>query len=146
MNLFSFFTPIKSAFVARKRLHILLDADRSLNTQSALVAILRDEIFARFGRYVTFDPSTVRVREVNGAAVCTLVIDLEMPKRFQSTAMAAIGSVRARQVATHTTQNNAAAWRTGDSFSGTSIRTAEQGTSPDQKLALRNRASSLEPV
>jgi hypothetical protein len=69
-----------------------------------------DEIFARFGRYVTFDPSTVRVREVNGAAVCTLVIDLEMPKRFQSTAMAAIGAVRARQGATHSTRVLTGSW------------------------------------
>jgi cell division topological specificity factor MinE len=141
MNLFSFFAPIRSAPVARKRLHILLDADRSLNKQSDLVAILRDEIFARFGRYVTFDPRTVRVREVNGAAVCTLVIDLEMPERFKSAAMAAIGSVRGRQVPTLSTQDTASVWR-----SGPPIRAAEQAASSDRKLALRNRASSLEPV
>lgn len=137
MKLFSFFTPIKSAPVARKRLHILLDADRSFSKQPDLVAILRDEIFARFGRSVTFDPSTVCVREVDGAAVCTLVIDLEMPERFQSTAMAAIGSVRGRQAATHSKRNNAAAWRNGDFFSGPSIRAAEQGASSDRKRAFR---------
>jgi cell division topological specificity factor MinE len=133
MRLFSFFTPIKSAPVARKRLHILLDADRSLNKQSDLVAILREEIFSRIGRHVTFDPSTVRVREVNGAAVCTLVIDVEMPERFQSTAMAAISSASGRPVATHSKQNSAA-WQTAHNFREPSphsargaIRAAEKG-------------------
>jgi septum formation topological specificity factor MinE len=79
MRLLSYFTPIRSAPIARKRLHILLDADRNLNKQSHLIAILREEIFSRVGRHITFDPSTVRVREVNGAAVCTVVIDVEMP-------------------------------------------------------------------
>jgi cell division topological specificity factor MinE len=94
MNLLSFFKPIRSAPVARKRLHILLDADRSLNKKADLIAILREEIFPRVGCYVAFDPSTVQVKEVNGAAVCTLVIDLEMPKRFKMTAMQTIGSAR----------------------------------------------------
>jgi septum formation topological specificity factor MinE len=89
MKLFSFFTPIRSAPIARKRLHILLDADRRLNEQSDLIAILREEIFSRIGRHVTFDPGTVRVQEVNGTAVCTVVIDVEMPKPIRSTAMAA---------------------------------------------------------
>ena len=79
MRLLSFFTPIRSAPIARKRLHILLDADRNLSKQSHLIAILREEIFSRIGRHVTFDPGTVRVREVNGAAVCTVVIEVEMP-------------------------------------------------------------------
>ena len=79
MNLFSFFTPIRSAPIARKRLLILLDADRGLSKPSDLIARLREEIFSRVGRHVTFDPDTVRVRKVNGAAVCTVVIDIEMP-------------------------------------------------------------------
>jgi cell division topological specificity factor MinE len=79
MNLFTFFSPIRSAPVARKRLLILLDADRGLSKQSDLIARLREEIFSRIGRHVTFDPDTVRVRKVNGAAVCTVVIDVELP-------------------------------------------------------------------
>jgi septum formation topological specificity factor MinE len=149
MRLFNFFTPIKSAPVARKRLHILLDADRSLNKQSDLVAILREEIFSRIGGHVTFDPSTVRVREVNGAAVCTLVIDFAMPERFQSIAMAAIGCASGRSVAAHSKQNSAAL-PTADSFRGPTphsargaIRAAEQGTSLDRKLILPSRASGL---
>jgi septum formation topological specificity factor MinE len=147
MKLFSFFTPIKSAPVARKRLHILLDADRSLNKQSGLVAILREEIFSRIGPHVTFDPSTVRVREVNGAAVCTLVIDVEMPERFRSIAMAAITSAAGRPVTTHSKQN-CAAWPTADSFRGLppysargALRAAEQGASFDRRLTLSSRAS-----
>jgi septum formation topological specificity factor MinE len=117
MKLFSFFTPVKSAPIARKRLHILLDADRSLNKQSDLVAILREEIFARIGRLVTFDPSTLRVREVDGAAVCTLVIDVEMPERFQSTAMAAIGYASGRAAISHSRQNSAG-WQRRTPFAG----------------------------
>jgi septum formation topological specificity factor MinE len=79
MNLFRFFTPIRSAPVARKRLLILLDADHGLSKQSDLIARLREEIFSRIGRHVTFDPDTVRVRKVNGSAVCTVVIDVELP-------------------------------------------------------------------
>lgn len=151
MKLFSFFTPVKSAPVARKRLHILLDADRSLNKQSDLVAILREEIFARIGRLVTFDPSTLRVREVDGAAVCTLVIDVEMPERFQSTAMAAIGYGSGRLATSHSKQNSAG-WPTTD-FRGQSAhsargttRAAQQGSSFDRKQTLLMRASGLASV
>jgi septum formation topological specificity factor MinE len=150
MRLFSFFTPIKSAPVARKRLHILLDADRNLDKQSALVALLRDEIFSRIGRPVTFDPSTVRVREVNGTAVCTLVIDVEMPEWLHSTAMAVVRSGSGRPVATHSKQNSAA-WPSADPFRGpslqtSSIRAAEQGVSFDRRLTLPSRASGLASV
>jgi septum formation topological specificity factor MinE len=151
MRWFSFFTPIKSAPVARKRLHILLDADRSLHKQSDLVALLREEIFSRIGRHVTFDPSTVRVREVNGAAVCTLVIDVEMPERFQSTAMAAISPARGRPVTAHSKQNSAA-WAIAETYRGPSphssrgaIRAAEHGAL-DRKLTLPSRASGLASV
>jgi septum formation topological specificity factor MinE len=100
MNLFRFFTPIKSAPVARKRLHILLDADRNLNKQADLIAFLREEIFSRVGRHVTFDPTTVRVNEANGAAFCTVVISVEVPNGGRSTAMAAVSSAGGRQLAT----------------------------------------------
>jgi septum formation topological specificity factor MinE len=149
MRFFGFFTPIKSAPVARKRLHILLDADRKLGKQSDLVAILREEIFSRIGPHVTFDPSTVRVRAVGGAAVCTLVIDVEMPERFQSTAMAAISSTGGRPVTARSKQNNAA-WPAADSFRGPSpysprgaLRGAEHGASLDRKLTLSSPASGL---
>jgi septum formation topological specificity factor MinE len=149
MRLFSFLTPIKSAPVARKRLHILLDADRSLNKQSDLVAILREEI-SRIGRHVTFDPSTVRVREVNGAAVCTLVIDVEMPERFQSTAVAVIRSAGGRPVPAHAKQNSAA-WPSADSFRGPSpqrgaVRAAEQAASFERNLIVPSRVSGLASV
>jgi septum formation topological specificity factor MinE len=150
MRLFSFFTPIKSAPIARKRLHVLLDADRSLGKQSDLVALLREEIFSRIGRHVTFDPTTVRVPEVNGAAVCTLVIDVEMPERLRSTAMAVISSASCRPLATDAKQNSAL-WPSADSFRGPSpqrgpIRSVEQGASFDRKLTLPNRASGLASV
>jgi septum formation topological specificity factor MinE len=152
MKLFSFFTPVKSAPIARKRLHVLLDADRSLNKQSDLVAILREEIFARIGRLVTFDPSTLRVREVDGAAVCTLVIDVKMPERFQSTAMAAIGYASRRSATSHSRQNSAV-WPTADSFPGQSThsargttRAAQQGAGFDRKQTLLSRASGLVSV
>ena len=49
MNLLSYFTPIRSAPVAKNRLLILLDADRALGKQSDLVARLREEIFSGSG-------------------------------------------------------------------------------------------------
>jgi septum formation topological specificity factor MinE len=129
----------------------LLDTDRSLNKQSDLVAILREEIFSRIGRHVTFDPSTVRVREINGTAVCTLVVDVELPERFQSTAMAAISAVTRRPVATP--KQNSAAWPTADSFRGPSpylargaIRAAEHGVSIERKPSPPSRASGLASV
>jgi cell division topological specificity factor MinE len=78
MNLLSFFTPIRSAPIARKRLQILLEADRGIQ-QSDLIARVREEIFSRIGRHITFDPDTIRVRKVNGSAICTVVIDMELP-------------------------------------------------------------------
>jgi cell division topological specificity factor len=152
MRVFSFFAPIKSAPIARKRLHILLDGDRKLSKQSDLVATLREEILSRIGPHVTFDPSTVRVRNVDGAAVCTLVIDVEMPERFQPIARAAIRSAGGRQVTTHSMQNSAA-WPAADPFRGPSVhsarearRTVEQGAGFDRKLALPSRVSGLASV
>jgi septum formation topological specificity factor MinE len=137
MKLFSFFTPVRSAPVARKRLHILLDADRSLSKQSDLVAILREEIFSRIGRHITFDPSTVRVREVDGAAVCSLVIDVEMPERFRSTAMAAIGSAGGR---------TAGSFRGQSPYSARGTIRTEPGASVDRKQTLASRVSGLASV
>jgi cell division topological specificity factor len=84
MNPFRFLTPIRSAPMARERLLILLDHERRPVKQTNLVAILREEIFAVIGRHVTLDPNKVQVREVLGAAVSTVVVNIEIPNRART--------------------------------------------------------------
>lgn len=84
MNPFRFLTPIRSAPKARERLHVLLDYERRVVNQTDLAKILRDEIFVVVGRHFTFDPTKVQVREVHGAAVSTVVVDIEIPNRARA--------------------------------------------------------------
>jgi cell division topological specificity factor len=82
MKLFRFLTPIRSAPVARERLGVLLESDRQVVKQSDLVAILREELSSVLGRHVTFDPGKVRVKQIRGNAVCSVVIDMGAPGRM----------------------------------------------------------------
>jgi cell division topological specificity factor len=79
MNPFRLLTPIRSAPKARERLHVLLDYERRVVNQTDLAKLLRDEIFVVVGRHVTFDPDKIQVREVHGAVVSTVVVDIEIP-------------------------------------------------------------------
>lgn len=79
MNPFRLLTPIRSAPKARERLHVLLNYERRVVNQTDLVKVLREEIFVVVGRHLTFDPDKVQVREVRGAAVSTVVVDIEIP-------------------------------------------------------------------
>jgi septum formation topological specificity factor MinE len=90
MNPFRFLTPIGSAPIARERLHVLVHRDRVLVKQTDLVAILREEVFSSIGRHVTFDASKVRVKQLHGAAICTVVVDFGSPNWTGAMAMAAI--------------------------------------------------------
>jgi cell division topological specificity factor MinE len=94
MNLFRILTPIRSAPRARERLHILLDCERRLVNQTDLIAVLREEIFAVVGRYVTFDPKKVEVREVHGTAVSKVLVDIEISSRANAIAAASLASRR----------------------------------------------------
>jgi cell division topological specificity factor len=99
MNPFRFLTPIRSAPIARERLHVLVHRDRTLVKQTDLVAILREEVFSLIGRHVTFDASKVRVKQLHGAAVCSVVVDIESPNWAGAMAMAAISPACGRPVA-----------------------------------------------
>jgi cell division topological specificity factor len=89
MNLFRFLTPVRSAPVARERLGVLLEYDRHVVKQADLVAILREELSSLLGRHITFDPQKVRVKQIRGNAVCSVVVDIGTPGRIGAIAMAA---------------------------------------------------------
>ncbi len=81
MNLLRFFrrTPPQTAPAARERLQILLTHERSSDSQSDLVAILREEILAVVGKHVKIDPHAVEVRLERGKDISTLEIEVEVP-------------------------------------------------------------------
>jgi cell division topological specificity factor len=79
MSLFEWIKPRSSAPVARDRLKILLAYERTFNSQSDLLSILREEILAVISRHVTVAPDKVHVRMDRGQTVSTLVIDIEIP-------------------------------------------------------------------
>ena len=86
-----FFKPISSAPVARERLLILLEHERHLVNPTDLFAALREHISAMVGRHVTVDPDRARVREVCGATVLTIAVDIEIPHRVHGPARPAHG-------------------------------------------------------
>jgi cell division topological specificity factor len=79
MKLFGFLRPISSAPVARERLQILLEYERTLVNQSDLIAVLRKDILAIVGRHVTIDPDKVQISVDRGAKFSTLAVDIEIP-------------------------------------------------------------------
>ncbi len=81
MTLFGFIRRRASAPVARERLQILLEYERSMVSQVDLIAILRQEILAAVSRHVTVDPDRVQVSVDRGADVSTLAVDIEIPYR-----------------------------------------------------------------
>ena len=88
MNLFRLFKPISSAPVARQRLQLLLEYERRRDRRTDLAAVLREEIFAVVGRYVTVDPNNVKVKELRGAAASSVVVDIVIPSRDYANAIA----------------------------------------------------------
>ncbi len=81
MTLFRFVRRRSSAPVARERLQILLEYERSLIHQPDLLAILREEILAAVGRHVTVDPERVQVKVDRGELVSTLAVDIQIPNK-----------------------------------------------------------------
>jgi cell division topological specificity factor len=81
MNLFRLFRPVRSAPVARERLQILLEYERRMVSQSALITTLRDEIFAVVSRHVTIDPERINVSIDRGDGFSTLAVDIEIPNK-----------------------------------------------------------------
>ena len=79
MSIFGFARRRGSAPVARERLHILLEYERSTAHQKDLILVLREEILAVVCRHVALDPDKVQVRVDRGAIVSTLEVDIEIP-------------------------------------------------------------------
>jgi cell division topological specificity factor len=88
MNGLRFLRPLNSAPVARERLQILLEYDRHAVHPGDLFVILREQISAVVGRHVTIDPNRAQVREIPGATILTVAVDIEVPHRVHSSAMA----------------------------------------------------------
>ncbi len=81
MTLFGFIRRRASAPVARERLQILLEYERSVVSQVDLIAILRQEILAVVSRHVSIDPDRVQVSVDRGHDVSTLAVGIEIPTR-----------------------------------------------------------------
>jgi cell division topological specificity factor len=81
MRFFKFMRRRAPASVARERLRILLEYERSLVTQTNLVAVLREEILAVVSRHVAIDRNKVQVSLDRGPAVSLLAVDIEIPNR-----------------------------------------------------------------
>jgi cell division topological specificity factor len=79
MTLFGFLRRRQSAPVARERLKILLEYERSLVSQVDLIGLLRTEIIAVVSRHVTIDPERVQVSVDRGREHSTLAVDIEIP-------------------------------------------------------------------
>src|ERR1700730_4817911 len=88
MKLFRFLRPISSAPVARERLQILLEYERNVVSQTDLIAVLREEIFAVVARHVTNAPDKVQIKVDRGAKVSILAVDIEIPNKTHATAAA----------------------------------------------------------
>ena len=86
--MFGFLRRRGSAPVARERLHILLEYERSMAHHGDLIVVLREEILAVVCRHVALDPDKVQVRVDRGALVSTLEVDIEIPN------IAALAAVR----------------------------------------------------
>ena len=78
MNLFRSFQPAASAPVARERLQILLEYDRTLGSQIDLFTVLREEILAVVSRHIV-DPENVQVTVDRGAKFSTLGVNIMIP-------------------------------------------------------------------
>jgi len=78
MKLLDFFRRRRSAPVARERLQILLQYERSLVHQTDLIAVLREEILRIVSRYVVIDPETVQVKINRGNSVSTLAVGIRV--------------------------------------------------------------------
>lgn len=79
MSLFGFARRRGSAPVARERLQILLEYERSPFSQSNLFVVLKEEILAVINRHITVDPEKVDVKVDRTDNVSTLAVNVEIP-------------------------------------------------------------------
>ena len=69
----------RSARTAQHRLQVLLMHERAAGSTADLIPMLRDEILAVIGKYMTVDLDKVQVRVERGDVVSLLEIDIEIP-------------------------------------------------------------------
>jgi cell division topological specificity factor len=86
MKLFRFLRPVSSAPVARERLQILLEYERRMVSQSALISTLHAEILAVVSRHVNIDPERIHVSVDRGEGFSTLAVGIEIPNRAPAAA------------------------------------------------------------
>jgi cell division topological specificity factor len=96
MNVFGFARRRSSAPVARERLQILLEYERSAVNPKDLIAVLREQILVLVARHVAIDPEKVQVTVECGAAVSTLAVDIEIPNAGLAAGQRAPGANVAR--------------------------------------------------
>ncbi len=77
-KLFDLFTQRRSAPIARERLQILLEYERSLVDQTDLIAVLREEILRLVARYVKIDSDTVNIRVDRGNNASLLAVGIRI--------------------------------------------------------------------
>jgi cell division topological specificity factor len=77
-KLFDLFTQRRSAPIARERLQILLEYERSLVDQTDLIAVLREEILRLVARYVKIDSDTVNIRVDRGSNASLLAVGIRI--------------------------------------------------------------------
>ena len=85
MNLFGMRKRRKTSDVAKDRIQILLAHERSVTSNSDLVALLRNEILVAVARHVPVDLDQVEVSMDRGKTLSTLQIDIQfppMPRRY----------------------------------------------------------------
>jgi len=75
-KLFDLFTQRRSAPIARERLQILLEYERSLVDQTDLIVVLREEILRLVARYVKIDSDTVNIRVDRGNNASLLAVGI----------------------------------------------------------------------
>jgi cell division topological specificity factor len=81
MKMFGFLRPVSSAPVARERLKILLEYERTMVSQTALITTLHEEILAVVARHVSIDPEKVQISIDRGVGFSTLAVDIQIPNR-----------------------------------------------------------------
>ena len=77
-KLFDLFTQRRSAPIARERLQILLEYERSLVDQTDLIVVLREEILRLLARYVKIDSDTVNIRVDRGNNASLLAVGIRI--------------------------------------------------------------------
>jgi cell division topological specificity factor len=86
MKIFRFLRPVSSAPVARERLQILLEYERTMVNQTELITRLREEILGVVARHVSIDPDRVHISIDRGVGFSTLAVGIQIPNRAGSAA------------------------------------------------------------